>query len=351
MAGTAMPAMRAMPTGAPTSVPSCQRIFFFLLQGFFPQNVQPEGLRGEKSTGCCGRWVGGGVCVGTQSCLTLNNAGRRSPSCRASKTHSHTQRRSCGYNYHRSFWWCKQRSGGKAWCRRLKRFIEMLALCKGCWHWHEIVHATWGSTLLAVTERGGPETPQPWSLSPLLPRRVTRLVGVPQLFAMVAELRPAAVTPTGYLWTAGTAEGNDRVAKREGGGGSTVGKFIGTNSSLGSRIEWIFNDFTSVKLGQSANWGFIIKKKRGDSRSSQIWPTILCLLWQLVSELVKQEKRFLFYPFKRQMPQSFSQIQIGLIYLQPEEKGHQTEQTVAFMVSLSSDVLYSRTQILNLWVR
>lgn len=70
---------------------------------------------------------------------------------------------------------------------------------------------------------------------------------------MVAELRPAAVTPTGYLWTAGTAEGNDRVAKREGGGGSTVGKFIGTNSSLGSRIEWIFNDFTSVKLGQSAN--------------------------------------------------------------------------------------------------
>lgn len=48
MAGTAMPAMRAMPTGAPTSVPSCQRIFFFLLQGFFPQKVQPEGLMGEK---------------------------------------------------------------------------------------------------------------------------------------------------------------------------------------------------------------------------------------------------------------------------------------------------------------
>lgn len=51
MAGTAMPAMRAMPTGAPTSVPSCQRIFFFLLQGFFPQKVQPEGLMGEKVQG------------------------------------------------------------------------------------------------------------------------------------------------------------------------------------------------------------------------------------------------------------------------------------------------------------
>lgn len=91
----------------------------------------------------------------------------------------------------------------------------MLALCKACRHWHEIVHATRGSALLAVTERGGPETPQPGSLSPLLPCRVTRLVGVPQLFAVVAELCAAAVTPAGYLWTAGTAEGDDRVAKRE----------------------------------------------------------------------------------------------------------------------------------------
>lgn len=47
MAGTAMPAMRPIPTGAPTSVPSCQRIFFFLDHGFFPQKVQPEGLQGE----------------------------------------------------------------------------------------------------------------------------------------------------------------------------------------------------------------------------------------------------------------------------------------------------------------
>lgn len=44
MAGIAMPAISAMPTGAPTSVPSCQRIFFFLLHGFFPQKVQPDGL-------------------------------------------------------------------------------------------------------------------------------------------------------------------------------------------------------------------------------------------------------------------------------------------------------------------
>lgn len=40
-----MPAMREMPTGAPISVPSCQRIFFLRLHGFLPQNVQPEGLK------------------------------------------------------------------------------------------------------------------------------------------------------------------------------------------------------------------------------------------------------------------------------------------------------------------
>lgn len=58
IAGMAMPAMRAMPTGAPTNVPSCQRIFFFLLQGFFPQKVQPDGLRGlkgERKWGCQGK--------------------------------------------------------------------------------------------------------------------------------------------------------------------------------------------------------------------------------------------------------------------------------------------------------
>lgn len=44
IAGIAMPAIKAIPTGAPTSVPSCHRIFFLRLQGFFPQNVQPDGL-------------------------------------------------------------------------------------------------------------------------------------------------------------------------------------------------------------------------------------------------------------------------------------------------------------------
>lgn len=48
MAGTAIPAMRPIPTGAPTSVPSCQRIFFFLDHGFFPQKVQPEGLKQSR---------------------------------------------------------------------------------------------------------------------------------------------------------------------------------------------------------------------------------------------------------------------------------------------------------------
>lgn len=44
MAGNAIPATRPIPIGAPTKVPSCQRIFFFLDHGFLPQKVQPEGL-------------------------------------------------------------------------------------------------------------------------------------------------------------------------------------------------------------------------------------------------------------------------------------------------------------------
>lgn len=50
IAGTAIPAISVIPTGAPTSVPSCHRIFFFLLQGFFPQKVQPEGLSKQIKT-------------------------------------------------------------------------------------------------------------------------------------------------------------------------------------------------------------------------------------------------------------------------------------------------------------
>lgn len=46
--GTESPAMSAMPTGAPISTPSCHRIFFFLLHGFFPQNVQPDGLQPNR---------------------------------------------------------------------------------------------------------------------------------------------------------------------------------------------------------------------------------------------------------------------------------------------------------------
>ena len=45
MAGTARPATSVIPTGAPTRVPSCHKIFFFLLHGFLPQNVQPDGLK------------------------------------------------------------------------------------------------------------------------------------------------------------------------------------------------------------------------------------------------------------------------------------------------------------------
>ena len=43
-----MPAIRAIPTGAPTNVPSCHSIFFLRLHGFLPQNVQPDGLQRDK---------------------------------------------------------------------------------------------------------------------------------------------------------------------------------------------------------------------------------------------------------------------------------------------------------------
>ena len=76
------------------------------------------------------------------------------------------------------------------------------------------LYVTCGSALLAVTEGGRPETPQPEVLGPLLPRRVTCLVGMPQLLAVVAELCSAAFTPTGDLWAAGTAERNDCVTGR-----------------------------------------------------------------------------------------------------------------------------------------
>lgn len=45
MPGIARPAIRAIPTGAPISVPTCQSSFFFLVHGFFPQNVHPVGLK------------------------------------------------------------------------------------------------------------------------------------------------------------------------------------------------------------------------------------------------------------------------------------------------------------------
>lgn len=49
MAGTAIPATNAIPTGAPTSVPNCQSSFFLRDHGFLPQNVHPDGLSTKKS--------------------------------------------------------------------------------------------------------------------------------------------------------------------------------------------------------------------------------------------------------------------------------------------------------------
>lgn len=76
------------------------------------------------------------------------------------------------------------------------------------------MYVTCGSTFLAVAEGGGPETPQAEVLGPLLPCCVTCLVGMPQLFAVVAKLCPTAFTPTGDLWAAGTAECNDSITER-----------------------------------------------------------------------------------------------------------------------------------------
>lgn len=48
-------------------------------------------------------------------------------------------------------------------------------------------------------------------LCPLLAGHVAGLVGMPYLFAVVAELRLAAVPLAGQLGAAGTAVGNNRV--------------------------------------------------------------------------------------------------------------------------------------------
>ena len=70
---------------------------------------------------------------------------------------------------------------------------------------------TYGAALLAVAERGRPHRPEAQALGPLLARRVAGLVGVPQLLAVVAELRAAALAAARDLGTAGAAEGDDRV--------------------------------------------------------------------------------------------------------------------------------------------
>lgn len=55
----------------------------------------------------------------------------------------------------------------------------------------------------------------PERLCALLPGHVARLVGVPYLLAVVAELRLAAVPLTGQLGAAGAAVGNNCIAGEE----------------------------------------------------------------------------------------------------------------------------------------
>lgn len=83
---------------------------------------------------------------------------------------------------------------------------------------------TCGAALLAVAQRRRPEAPQPETLGPLLSRRVAGLVGVPQLLAVVAELRAAALAAARDLRAAGAAKRYDGVAGRGERGRKAVGK-------------------------------------------------------------------------------------------------------------------------------
>lgn len=74
---------------------------------------------------------------------------------------------------------------------------------------------TWAG-LLAVAEAGRVLGANAQGLCPLLPGHVTRLVGVPDLLAVVAELCLAALPLAGQLGAAGTTVGDHRVpARRE----------------------------------------------------------------------------------------------------------------------------------------
>lgn len=48
--GTATLAISAMMTGAPIRVATCQRMTFLRLHCFLPQNVQPDGLKGQTGS-------------------------------------------------------------------------------------------------------------------------------------------------------------------------------------------------------------------------------------------------------------------------------------------------------------
>lgn len=69
---------------------------------------------------------------------------------------------------------------------------------------------TW-PRLLSVAEPRGVLGAYAQGLRPLLPGHVTRLVGVPDLLAVVAELCLAALPLTGQLGAAGTAVGDHGV--------------------------------------------------------------------------------------------------------------------------------------------
>lgn len=102
MAGTAIPATNAIPTGAPTNVPSCHRSFFFRDHGFFPQNVHPDGLKQKQnrilSINLDSLLNDEPIIVAfkqNKSIITLNSVGRLSLSCKANRIRNHKPRKPC----------------------------------------------------------------------------------------------------------------------------------------------------------------------------------------------------------------------------------------------------------------
>lgn len=82
----------------------------------------------------------------------------------------------------------------------------------------------------------------PERLCALLPGHVARLIGMPYLLAVVAELRLAAVPLTGQLGAAGAAVGNNCIAGEEDVESQRTAELP---SSVTSRAAWVLRGSTA----------------------------------------------------------------------------------------------------------